>query len=76
MTGLERNADVVHMATYAPLFAPVSYTHLAGTAHCGLIDAGDGRYFMAHQGRLSPQNQLMDLHVREVFFTVNGWRCV
>ncbi len=21
MTGLERNADVVHMATYAPLFA-------------------------------------------------------
>ena len=23
MTGLERNADVVHMATYAPLFAHV-----------------------------------------------------
>ena len=48
----------------------------AGTAHCGLIDAGDGRYFMTHQGRLSPQNQLMDLHVREVFFTVNGWPVV
>ena len=48
----------------------------AGTAHCGLIDAGDGRFFMAHQGRLSPQNQLMDLHVREVFFTVNGWPVV
>lgn len=48
----------------------------AGTAHCGLIDAGDGRYFMVHQGRLSPQNQLMDLHVREVFFTVNGWPVV
>ena len=29
-----------------------------------------------HQGRLSPQNQLMDLHVREVFFTVNGWPVV
>ena len=43
MTGLERNADIVHMATYAPLFAhvegwqwrpdmiwfdTVSYTHL------------------------------------------------
>ena len=48
----------------------------AGKAHCGLIDTGDGRYFMAHQGRLSPQNQLMDLHVREVFFTVNGWPVV
>lgn len=31
---------------------------------------------MVHQGRLSPQNQLMDLHVREVFFTVNGWPVV
>lgn len=48
----------------------------AGTAHCGIIDAGDGRYFMAHQGRLSPQNQLMDLHVRQLFFTEDGWPVV
>ena len=48
----------------------------AGTAHCGIIDAGDGRYFMAHQGRLSPSNQMMNLHVREVFFTESGWPIV
>jgi arabinan endo-1,5-alpha-L-arabinosidase len=48
----------------------------AGTAHCGLIDAGDGRYFMCHQGRLSPDHQMMDLHVREVFFTEDGWPVV
>ena len=48
----------------------------AGTAHCGLIDAGDGRYFMAHQGRLSPGNHMMDLHIREVFFTESGWPVV
>jgi arabinan endo-1,5-alpha-L-arabinosidase len=48
----------------------------AGTGHCGLIDAGDGRYFMCHQGRLSPTHEMMDLHVREVFFTDNGWPVV
>lgn len=31
---------------------------------------------MAHQGRLSPQNQMMDLHVRQVFFTKDGWPVV
>ncbi|WP_455673926.1 arabinan endo-1,5-alpha-L-arabinosidase [Phocaeicola sp.] len=48
----------------------------AGTAHCGIIEDGNGRYFMAHQGRLSPQNQLMDLHIREMFFTESGWPVV
>ena len=31
---------------------------------------------MAHQGRLSPQNQLMVLHVRQLFFTPDGWPVV
>lgn len=39
----------------------------AGTAHCGVFTDGQGNYFMAHQGRLSPQNQLMVLHVRQLF---------
>jgi arabinan endo-1,5-alpha-L-arabinosidase len=52
------------------------HTGWAGTAHCGLIDAGDGHYFMCHQGRLSPRHDMMDLHVREVFFTESGWPVV
>ena len=28
---------------------------------------------MAHQGRLSPQNQLMVLHIRQLFFTPEGY---
>lgn len=31
---------------------------------------------MAHQGRLSPHNQMMDLHLRQVFFTSDGWPVV
>jgi arabinan endo-1,5-alpha-L-arabinosidase len=61
------------------LTAPYRFQHhpgWAGTGHCGLIDAGDGRYFMCHQGRLSPGHEMMDLHLREVFFTENGWPVV
>ena len=31
---------------------------------------------MAHQGRLSPHNQMMDIHLRQVFFTSDGWPVV
>ncbi|NDV58313.1 arabinan endo-1,5-alpha-L-arabinosidase [Bacteroides sp. 519] len=44
----------------------------AGTAHCGVLE-DNGRYFMFHQARLSPQNMLMVLHTREVFFNSQGW---
>lgn len=47
----------------------------AGTAHCGVLE-DNGRYFMFHQARLSPQNALMVLHTREVFFNSNGWPVV
>lgn len=48
----------------------------AGTAHCGVLTADDGSFFMVHQGRLSPHNQMMDLHVRQLFFTKDGWPVV
>lgn len=48
----------------------------AGTAHCGVFATDDGRFFMAHQGRLSPHNHLMVLHLRQVFFTEDGWPVV
>lgn len=48
----------------------------AGTAHCAALRTDDGRYFMLHQGRLSPENMLMALHVREMFFNAGGWPVV
>jgi arabinan endo-1,5-alpha-L-arabinosidase len=48
----------------------------AGTGHCGVWMEEDGRFFMFHQARLSPQNAMMDLHVRQVFFTPDGWPIV
>ena len=48
----------------------------AGTAHCGVWREENGRYYMFHQGRLSPENQLMVLHTREIFFNAEGWPVV
>lgn len=48
----------------------------AGVAHCGVFPNGKGDFFMAHQARLSPDNQLMVLHVREIKWTQNGWPVV
>ncbi len=45
----------------------------AGTGHCGVINDGNGKYFLAHQARLSPEHHLMDLHVREIFWTSDAW---
>lgn len=45
----------------------------AGTGHCGIVENGKGTYYTLHQARLSPENHLMDLHVREVFWSKDGW---
>jgi arabinan endo-1,5-alpha-L-arabinosidase len=47
----------------------------AGTGHCGVVEDG-GKFFMLHQARLSPENGMMDLHVREIFWTADGWAVV
>ena len=48
----------------------------AGVGHCGILKNENGDFFMVHQGRLSPKNQQMILHVRQLFFTENGWPVV
>jgi arabinan endo-1,5-alpha-L-arabinosidase len=58
------------------LTAPYRFDHhagWAGTGHCGVVENGKGNYFVLHQGRLSPENLLMDLHVREIFWSKDGW---
>ncbi|SHE31454.1 arabinan endo-1,5-alpha-L-arabinosidase [Dysgonomonas macrotermitis] len=53
-----------------------NHTGWSGVAHCAVFDNQDGKYFMAHQGRLAPRNFMMDLHIREIFWTADGWPVV
>ncbi len=59
--------------TYAYRFG--GHPGWAGVGHCGVI-CDNGRYFMFHQGRLAPDNLMMILHVREIFWNSEGWPVV
>lgn len=53
-----------------------NHTGWSGTGHCGVFKDNKGDYYMAHQARLSPQNHMMVLHIRKIFWTDNGWPVV
>jgi len=46
-----------------------------GVAHCAVFEDG-GQYYMAHQGRPCVDKYFMDLHVRKMFWTTDGWPVV
>lgn len=46
-----------------------------GVGHCGLLRDGD-EYFFISQGRLGSNKFLMDLHVRKMVFSGDGWPLV
>jgi len=47
----------------------------AGVSHCSVFQE-NGQYFMAHQGRPGVDLNYMDLHVRKMFWTADGWPMV
>ncbi len=64
---------------YPILTAPYNFKDHAGwvgTGHCGVFSDKEGKFYMAHQGRLASNPGMMDLHVRQVFFTPGGWPVV
>jgi arabinan endo-1,5-alpha-L-arabinosidase len=46
-----------------------------GVAHCAVFEEG-AQYYMAHQGRPSVDKYFMDMHVRKIFWTTDGWPVV
>jgi arabinan endo-1,5-alpha-L-arabinosidase len=59
--------------TYAYRFG--GHPGWAGVGHCGVIN-DNGKYFLFHQGRLAPDNLMMILHVREIFWNKDQWPVV
>ncbi|MEO6330009.1 MAG: arabinan endo-1,5-alpha-L-arabinosidase [Ginsengibacter sp.] len=47
-----------------------------GTAHCAVFKDDAGQYYMAHQARPGNSRFSMDLHVRKIFWSQNGWPVV
>jgi len=72
--------DVNTNSDHGPMIlAPYRFTGHGGwqgTGHCTVFDDGNGQYFMAHQGRPAVNSFFMDLHVRKIFWTTDGWPVV
>lgn len=47
----------------------------SGNAHCGILN-DNGTYYMFHQGRLAPSNEMMLMHIRRIFWLPDGWPVV
>jgi len=47
-----------------------------GVAHCSVFKDDANQYYMAHQGRPGENSYYMDLHVRKMHWTQDGWPIV
>ncbi len=47
-----------------------------GVSHCAVFKDNNNQYYMAHQGRPGIDSFYMDLHVRPLFWTEDGWPIV
>ena len=73
-TDMREETDNYPILTYPYQFK--NHVGWAGTAHCCVFTDKDGKYYMAHQARLRPENHMMDLHVRDIHWTADGWPVV
>jgi len=74
--GVDLNADVDHGPMIVAPYQFIGHGGWQGTAHCGVFDDGNGQYFMAHNARPSVNSYFMDLHVRKMSWTADGWPVV
>lgn len=72
--------DINNVQDDSPMIlAPYKFNNQSGwqgVAHCAVFSDGNNQYYMAHQGRPGADSFYMDLHVRKVLWTENGWPVV
>jgi arabinan endo-1,5-alpha-L-arabinosidase len=78
-TDFEGN-DMNNAVDHSPMIiAPYQFNGHSGwqgVAHCSVFSDGAGQYYMAHQGRPGENSYFMDLHVRQIHWTTDGWPIV
>lgn len=74
--GVDANTNIDHGPMIVAPYKFDNHAGWQGTAHCGVFDDGKGQFYMAHQGRPAVNSYFMDLHVRKIFWTNDGWPVV
>jgi arabinan endo-1,5-alpha-L-arabinosidase len=74
--GIDLNTNIDHGPMIVAPYQFTGHGGWQGTAHCGVFDDGNGQFYMAHNGRPSVNSYFMDLHVRKISWTPDGWPVV
>lgn len=74
--GVDANVAVDHGPMIIAPYQFAGHSGWQGVAHCTVFEDGNGQYFMAHQGRPGENSYYMDMHVRKMFWTSDGWPIV
>ncbi len=72
-TGADANTNVDHGPMIIAPYKFVGHSGWQGVAHSTAFNDGNGQYFIAHQGRPGVDKYYMNLHVRKLFWTADGW---
>lgn len=74
--GADLNTNIDHGPMIVAPYEFTGHGGWQGTGHCGVFDDGNGQYYMAHNGRPGINAYFMDLHVRKIAWTPDGWPVV
>lgn len=71
--GADANTNVDHGPMIIAPYKFAGHSGWQGVAHSTTFSDGAGNYFIAHQGRPGVDKYFMNLHVRKLFWTADGW---
>jgi arabinan endo-1,5-alpha-L-arabinosidase len=71
--GADANTNVDHGPMIIAPYKFSGHSGWQGTAHSTTFSDGSGQYYIAHQGRPGVDKYYMDMQVRKLFWTADGW---
>jgi arabinan endo-1,5-alpha-L-arabinosidase len=74
--GVDANMNVDHGPMITAPYQFMGHAGWQGISHCTVFNDGSTNWFFASQARPSINSFYMDLHVRKVFWTQDGWPVV
>jgi arabinan endo-1,5-alpha-L-arabinosidase len=74
--GIDADSNVDHGPMITAPYQFMGHGGWQGVSHCTVFTDGGTNYFFASQARPSVNSYFMDLHVRKIFWTQDGWPVV
>ncbi len=71
--GVDMNTKADHGPMIVAPYQFMGHGGWQGVSHPAVFSDGNGQYFIANQGRPHADKGYMDLHVRKLFWTSDGW---